>query len=160
LPTTLPVADHHVPRGTGCHDAWANKCTAFEYRVRTDKVTLQWSVARPNARRRKPQGKGGDTGDKANESGRACLGGRGIAPAGGLKAIRNRPVDDFREERRARGAAGRQARPDLTRVKSGKKAEITICLPLQRYPRPFPQPCSPSWFAIFHIRQWSCGIWA
>jgi hypothetical protein len=35
-------------------------------------------------------------------------------------------VDDFREERRARGAAGRQARPsgqgpDLTRVKSDKK---------------------------------------
>jgi hypothetical protein len=35
-------------------------------------------------------------------------------------------VDDFREERRARGAAGWQARPsgqgpDLTPVKSGKK---------------------------------------
>jgi hypothetical protein len=35
-------------------------------------------------------------------------------------------VDDFREERRARGAAGWQARPsgqcpDLTLVKSGKK---------------------------------------
>jgi hypothetical protein len=27
-------------------------------RARTDKVTLRWSVARPNARRRKPQGKG------------------------------------------------------------------------------------------------------
>jgi len=30
-------------------------------------------------------------------------------------------VDDFREERRARGAAGRQARPDLSLDKSGKK---------------------------------------
>jgi len=29
-------------------------------------------------------------------------------------------VDDFREERRARGAAGRQARPDLSLDKSGK----------------------------------------
>jgi hypothetical protein len=35
-------------------------------------------------------------------------------------------VDDFREERRARGAAGSQARLDLTRVKSSKKRGITV----------------------------------
>jgi hypothetical protein len=33
-------------------------------------------------------------------------------------------VDDFREERRARGAAGWQARTDLTRVKSVKKKAL------------------------------------
>ena len=34
-------------------------CTNHKYRARTGKVTLQWSVARSVARRRKPQGKGG-----------------------------------------------------------------------------------------------------
>jgi hypothetical protein len=33
-------------------------------------------------------------------------------------------VDDFREERRARGAAGWQARPDLSTDKSGKKEGV------------------------------------
>jgi hypothetical protein len=75
-----------------------NRCTAIEYRTRTDKVTLQWSVARSVARRRKPQGKGGWAGDTAGKSGRVCLAGAN-APAG-----------------------GRQARTDLTRVKSVKKS--------------------------------------
>ena len=50
---------------------------------RADKVTLQWSVARPVARRRKPQGKGGWAWNTAGKSGRACLGGRGTRLPGG-----------------------------------------------------------------------------
>ena len=42
-----------------------------EYRARADKVTLRWSVARPVARRRKPQGKGGWSWDRVGKSGRA-----------------------------------------------------------------------------------------
>jgi len=48
-------------------------CTNHKYRARTDKVTLQWSVARPNARRRKPQGKGGWSWDTAGKSGKKKL---------------------------------------------------------------------------------------
>ena len=44
--------------------------------LRTEKVTLRWIVARPNAQRRKPQGKVGGSWDMAWKSGRACLGGR------------------------------------------------------------------------------------
>jgi hypothetical protein len=67
-------------------------------RIRTEKVTLQRSAAWPNARKRKPQGKWRWAGNTADESGGACLGGCGNASAG-----------------------GRQARPVMTRVKSGKK---------------------------------------
>ena len=58
-------------------------CTNHNASARTGKVTLQWSVARFVARRRKPQGKGGCSWDMAGKSGRACLGGRGNAPAKG-----------------------------------------------------------------------------
>ena len=58
-------------------------CTNHKYSARTGKVTLQWSVARSVARRRKPQGKGGEACPCASKSGRACLGGRGNAPAKG-----------------------------------------------------------------------------
>ena len=45
--------------------------TPAEYIARTEKGTLQWSVARSVARRRKPQGKGGLTGPDGRKSGRA-----------------------------------------------------------------------------------------
>ena len=47
--------------------------SAVEYRDRADKVTLRWSVARPVARRRKPQGKGGWSWNTAGKSGKKAL---------------------------------------------------------------------------------------
>lgn len=80
----------------------------FEFPARTDKVTLRQSVDRPKAQRRKPQGKGGWAGDAACKSGRACLGGRGNAPAGGRQA-------------RTPGQC-----PDLSTDKSGKKEGCAV----------------------------------
>jgi len=72
---------------------------------RTRKQTSGGRLPGPIARRRKPKGKGPSACADACKSGRACLGGRGNAPA-----------------------RGRQARVDLTRVKSTKKTEATGCL--------------------------------
>ena len=80
---------------------------AFGLCPRTDKVTLRWSLARPNARRRKPQGKGRWAGDTAGKSGRDRLGWRGT--------------------RLPKGQC-----PDLTRVKSGKKRRNIKCLLLRQ----------------------------
>ena len=93
---SLPSTPEH-DEGSAVH------FTPREYSARTDKVMLHWSVARPNARRRKPQGKGGWSWNMAGKSGRACLGGRGNAPPRGRQA---RPSGQC---------------PDLTRVKSGRK---------------------------------------
>ena len=77
-----------------------NRCTAIEYRTRTDKVTLQWSVARSVARRRKPQGKGRWSWDTAWKSGRACLGWRGNAPAKGQAGAVGFDACQIRQERK------------------------------------------------------------
>ena len=63
---SLPSTPEH-DEGSAVH------FTPGEYSARTDKVTLQWSVARPNARRRKPQGKGGWSWDTAGKSGKKKL---------------------------------------------------------------------------------------
>jgi hypothetical protein len=106
---TIAVAAIIIVRFCALRLARASNCFALvwlSYRMsscaRTDKVTLRWSVARSNARRRKPQGEGGGSWDMAGKSGRACLGGRGT-----------------------RLPRGRQAGSDLTRVKSDKKRVVS-----------------------------------
>jgi hypothetical protein len=86
---SLPSTPEH-DKGSAVH------FTSAEYSARTEKVTLQWSVARSVARRRKPQGKGGE--------GRPD----------------DLPVADRQARTHCAQAQGRMAtRP--TRVKSGKK---------------------------------------
>jgi hypothetical protein len=71
-----------------------------EARPRTEREGASGAFPGPIARRREPEGKGATAGAVGRKSGRVCLGGRGNAPAG-----------------------GRQARPDLSRDKSGEDGE-------------------------------------
>jgi len=54
-------------------------------------------VTLPNARRRKPQGKGVSTRLNARKSDRACLGWRGIAPAKGQAGAVGFDADQIRQ---------------------------------------------------------------